>query len=424
MSAPTGPADPPATRDGETASPGALPGFVPASDAQAPDHGAPAEERLAKDLDPALVESVGFVSRNADLLAVPVSSHRRVLGFLTRPLLRLARSLLVHVHHAQTVYNRRNADALEHLVEEHARIRADLEAGDRVRRLEGRALAARVEELSRRTAGLEAALEDLARRVPHLRPGEALPGFDLRAFADHVRGPEDAVRARQLRYVEVFRDAGPVLDAGCGRGEFLLLLRQSGIAGEGVDLDPAMVEACRERGLAVELGDLLETMEAAEDGRWGGVFCAQVVEHLPFQDLVAFLELAARKLRPGGVLVIETLNPESLFVHWRWFPMDPTHVRLVHPETLRFCLERSGFRDVAIDYLPVPEPGPVPLPPLAPPAAPRAGEGSAAPALEGEAGVRNAPAEGRRLEAFDRATAYLNERLYASTDYAAIARRA
>jgi O-antigen chain-terminating methyltransferase len=362
-----------------------------AAERREPDRGLPAGERLRRDLDPALVESVAAVSERADLLAVPVTSHRPVLGVLTRPVLRLLRGMLVHVHHAQTVYNRRNADALEHLVEEHARLRADLEARDR-----------RVTEAEAALARRDEELNAVRRRLRELRaPGEAPPGFDYRGFADSVRGPESVVRERQRRYVERFRDAGPVLDAGCGRGEFLELLREHGIAGEGVDRDAGMVEACRARGLAVEAGDLFERMAAAEDGRWGGVFSAQVVEHLAFVDLIGFLELTARKLRPGGVLVIETLNPESLFVHWRWFPMDPTHVRLVHPETLRFCLERCGFRDVAIELLPVPEPRPVEIPPL------------------GEAGAgRGAP------EAFDRATAYLNERLYAATDYAAIARRA
>jgi O-antigen chain-terminating methyltransferase len=350
------------------------------------------------------VESVAAVSEGADLLAVPVTSHRPVLGVLTRPLLRLLRAMLVHVHHAQTVYNRRNADALEHLVEEHARLRTDLEARDRRLTEAEAALARRTDELARRSVELDAALEAVRTRLRELRaPGEVPAGFDYRGFADYVRGPEAVVRERQLRYVERFRDAAPVLDAGCGRGEFLDLLRDHGIAGEGVDRDTGMVEACRARGLAVEAGDLFERMAAAEDGRWGGVFSAQVVEHLAFVDVIAFLELAARKLRPGGVLVIETLNPESLFVHWRWFPMDPTHVRLVHPETLRFCLERCGFRDVAIELLPVPEPRPVEIPPL--------GEGEAA----DDRGAQ---------EAFDRATAYLNERLYAATDYAAIARRA
>jgi O-antigen chain-terminating methyltransferase len=110
-----------------------------------------------------------------------------------------------------------------------------------------------------------------------------------------------------------------------------------------VDLDEQMVAACRERGLDVEHADALDYLERQPDGLFGGVFMAQVVEHLATDELVALLGAIRRKSGEDAVLVIETINPESLPVLMRWFWLDPTHVRLLHPETLQYFVEQAGF---------------------------------------------------------------------------------
>src|SRR6188472_231332 len=126
-----------------------------------------------------------------------------------------------------------------------------------------------------------------------------------------MRGSTADVRERQRPYVDDFRGAAPVLDVGCGRGEFLGLLREAGIEARGVDADADMVAFARGAGLDVVQADAVAYLEGLDDGSLGGVFAAQLVEHLPPAALLRLLQLAARKLRPGGLLVAETINPLS-----------------------------------------------------------------------------------------------------------------
>jgi 2-polyprenyl-3-methyl-5-hydroxy-6-metoxy-1,4-benzoquinol methylase len=170
--------------------------------------------------------------------------------------------------------------------------------------------------------------------------------FDYFNFEKHFRGTEEAIKARQAKYVEFFKGHESVLDIGCGRGEFLELLTDSGITAAGVDLNLDMVLLCRDKGLDVTKEDAIEHLANRPDDSLGGIFSAQVVEHLEPQQLVRLLKFCHQKLKCGGVLLIETLNPESLMVHYRWFWMDLSHKRLLHPETLKFLLESIGFHDV------------------------------------------------------------------------------
>lgn len=229
-------------------------------------------------------------------------------------------------------------------------------------------------------------------------PAEREHGAHLEAWmvAEAFRGDESAVRERLRRYVPLFAGRRDVLDVGCGRGEFLELLREAGVPARGVDLDRDMTLWGREKGLDVTCGDALAELARLPAGSLGGVFCAQVVEHLATADMLRLVELAAHALRPDGVLVIETLNPESLLVLYRWFWVDLTHERLVHPETLRIVFQTAGLRDVEVRFVPRPDDA-VRLPLLEVPGADPA-----------------------RLADFNRATQYLNDLLYGSFDYAVI----
>jgi len=176
----------------------------------------------------------------------------------------------------------------------------------------------------------------------------ALP--DYFAFESRMRGSVDAIRERQRRYVEDFRGAAPVLDVGCGRGELLQLLREAAIEARGIDADADMVAYARGDGLDVEQADLVEYLERLEDGSLGGIFMGQVVEHLPPGLLVRSLELAARKLRPGGLLVAETINPLSPLALRHYFA-DLTHAQPLVPETLELLARQSGFAETEVRYL-------------------------------------------------------------------------
>ena len=175
-------------------------------------------------------------------------------------------------------------------------------------------------------------------------------------FEDQFRGSPESIRAGLAAYAPLFAGASDVLDIGCGRGEFLSLLRDSGVGARGIDLNESMVEVCRERGLEAAVADALTYLRGQADGSLGGVFAAQVVEHLPPAYLTQLLDVAFVKLRPGAVIVLETINPACWFAFFSSYIRDITHERALHPDTLKFLLVASGFEQVAIRYsAPYPE---------------------------------------------------------------------
>jgi O-antigen chain-terminating methyltransferase len=143
--------------------------------------------------------------------------------------------------------------------------------------------------------------------------------------------------------------SGKVVDIGCGRGEMLEVLIEAGYDVAGVDLNEEMVEVCRSKGLPVVKDDGIHFLAQIEDSSLRGIFCAQVVEHLLTSEVERMVQLAYQKLLPGGVLVVETINPRSLFALGNHFFADTSHVKPVHPETMRFICEQVGFSQVQLD---------------------------------------------------------------------------
>ncbi len=176
---------------------------------------------------------------------------------------------------------------------------------------------------------------------------------DYFAFEAQMRGSTGSVRERQRIYVDDLREAAPVLDVGCGRGELLGLLRDAGIEARGVDADADMAAYARGEGLEVEQADALAHLEQLPDATLGGIFAGQVVEHLPPAALFRLLELAARKLRPGGLLVAETINPLSPLALRSYFA-DLTHAQPLVPETLELLAKQAGFRTIETRFLNAP----------------------------------------------------------------------
>jgi 2-polyprenyl-3-methyl-5-hydroxy-6-metoxy-1,4-benzoquinol methylase len=175
-------------------------------------------------------------------------------------------------------------------------------------------------------------------------------------FEDQFRGSPDDIRRRVEEYFPVFENASDVLDVGCGRGEFLELLRDRGVRAQGIDVNPAMVEVCRGKGLQAETGDALAYLQGLPDRSIGGLFSAQVVEHLEPRYLMRLLDAAFDKLRPGAPIVLETINPACWFAFFESYIRDLTHVRAVHPDTLKYLLIATGFQRVEIRYrVPYPE---------------------------------------------------------------------
>jgi len=217
-------------------------------------------------------------------------------------------------------------------------------------------------EVARTTEALDERLTRLERRgrseglpatVAAQPAAAAIP--DYFSFEAKMRGSPGDIRSRQEPYVEDFRDAAPVLDVGCGRGELLALLRDAGIESSGVDADADMVAFARGEGLDVTQADLLAHLETLGDGSLGGVFAGQVVEHLPPAALLRFLELAHAKLRDGGILVAETINPLSPLALRNYFA-DLTHAQPLVPDTLALLAKQAGFASAEIRYLNEPPP--------------------------------------------------------------------
>ena len=224
------------------------------------------------------------------------------------------------------------ADASAAAREQAERLVRELE--ERLARLERRAPAA-----GGTSAPVTVAAQPAAASVP-----------DYFAFESRMRGSVDSIRDRQRLYVDALRDAAPVLDAGCGRGELLGLLREAGVEARGIDADSDMVAYARGDGLDVEQADLVEYLQGAADASLGSIFMGQVVEHLPAPTLVQTFQLAAAKLRPGGVLIAETINPLSPIALRNYFA-DLTHAQPLVPETLELLARQSGFAETEIRYL-------------------------------------------------------------------------
>jgi O-antigen chain-terminating methyltransferase len=140
----------------------------------------------------------------------------------------------------------------------------------------------------------------------------------------------------------------PILDLGCGRGEFLLELKRQGLPGLGIDLNPAMVETSRALGLEVTLAEAVAHLRDREPRSLAAIVSLHMIEHIPFEQVLHLVEAAKRALMPGGLLILETPNPENLAVGGCSFWYDPTHIRPLPPAMMKFYVRAAGFDPVRI----------------------------------------------------------------------------
>jgi 2-polyprenyl-3-methyl-5-hydroxy-6-metoxy-1,4-benzoquinol methylase len=175
--------------------------------------------------------------------------------------------------------------------------------------------------------------------------------IDWLRFAERFRGSEERVRAMQSMYVEKFAGARDVLDIGCGRGEFLEAARAAGIGARGIDLNEESVALCKSKGLEAEIADLFAYLGALAGQSLGGVYCAQVIEHISPERLSEMIGLISSKMATDAVAAFETPNPECLAIFASHFYIDPTHTRPVPSSLLAFYLEEAGFGHIEVRQL-------------------------------------------------------------------------
>ena len=175
-----------------------------------------------------------------------------------------------------------------------------------------------------------------------------------RNLEDQFRGSRESIKERVSIYQDflvVLKENLPehrALDLGCGRGELLEVLAESGFDATGVDIDEGMLRACKERHLTAHQQDALEALRACKSDSLAIVCALHIVEHLPLETLLKIIGEAHRALMPGGLLLMETPNPENIYTGLVYFHMDPSHLKPIPPELLTFMAKQSGFENSSV----------------------------------------------------------------------------
>ena len=173
-------------------------------------------------------------------------------------------------------------------------------------------------------------------------------------FENLFRGSEQEIKERVKVYISRFVESGlgmpgmPIVDVGCGRGEWLDVLREHRLLAYGVDSNLSMIASCREKGLAVEEQDGIQHLRSLPDASVGAVTAFHFIEHLPFEVLLSFIDEVLRVLKPGGVALFETPNPDNVLVGSATFYLDPTHQKPVPSGLLRFLMQSRGFSSIEV----------------------------------------------------------------------------
>jgi SAM-dependent methyltransferase len=218
--------------------------------------------------------------------------------------------------------------------------------------------------IQQRQVAMKRELERLGGETPMNTPGDtsratpsaptsgpgSLDAFKYVGFEQAFRGTEADIAARLEGYCDRFAGASDVLDIGCGRGEFLGMLRDRGVRARGLDANREMVAICRDRDLDVAEGDAVSYLESLADASLGGIIATQVVEHFTSDYLLRFLDVAYHKLRVDSTIILETLNVDSWSAFFGPYLRDITHERPIPSDTLRFLLDASGFQRLELQF--------------------------------------------------------------------------
>jgi SAM-dependent methyltransferase len=349
-----------------------------------------------------MAEDLGFLQSSQDISQTHISSHRKIVGDIIVLAKRFLQQLLSQVFERQSAYNAVNARLAASLCERVERMEEQVASALEALRAEETAfldalrqtVTGQLEALSHRQGEALQALQsevatqsrerraqerhltrlvDEARqrlseprpqeqRQPPAREDTRISDAFFAAFDEQFRGTRAATKERLRVYLRLLQEANigvddnPVVDLGCGRGEWLELLQDEGIQGKGVERNRALVEECRQSGLDVVESDLLTYLCSLPDNSIGGVTGFHIVEHLPFDVLLTVVDETVRVLQPGGVAIFETPNPQNVLVSTEEFYIDPTHRHPLPSALLKFVAEVKGLARVKVWYLhPFPE---------------------------------------------------------------------
>jgi len=182
------------------------------------------------------------------------------------------------------------------------------------------------------------------------------------AFEDHFRGTREDISDRLKVYLPLIEKANvgtpdaPILDVGCGRGEWLELLKESGYISRGLDINRVMVEQCQARGLEAIEADIINYLQSLPENSLGAITGFHIIEHLPFKTLMRLFSETVRVLKPQGLVIFETPNPDNVLVGSNTFYLDPTHINPLPSATIKFMAEMFGLYNTQVITLhPYPE---------------------------------------------------------------------
>ncbi|MFB3904468.1 MAG: class I SAM-dependent methyltransferase [Acidobacteriota bacterium] len=297
--------------------------------------------------DQELRQSQAFLNLNYDTSRVPRSVTK------ARRLVKMFLSRLIFFHTSQQVeFNRAVGIAVSRLIE-------SLQEDIRRQQETIRQLREQTEKLQMSAGRVVELLEQFERIVSQAEAAHLLPAASWLSDAEYgVLQERFRGGARTEPYAQYLqsipKDRGPILEIGAGSGAFLEACVQAGYEAFGLETNASMVSACRQRNLNVFHEDALAFLTATTQ-TFGAIVALQVLEHWDSRYLGVFLELAHKRLNPGGVFVMETINPTSVLASCNNFYRDPTHKTKLHPETLAFLFERFGYATRLIWLSPVPE---------------------------------------------------------------------
>lgn len=247
--------------------------------------------------------------------------------------------------------------------------------------------------LSKKNAELQNAMEEAG-----ISCGGGMSDFEYESFEAYFRGDEETIKDKLSVYVPYFKEQdAPVLEIGSGRGEFLELLRENGIKASGIDMFKPFVNKCLRKDLDVQYGNGITLMKTIPGDTLGGVFAAQVVEHISNDDVITLYRESYRVLKEGGYCIFETQNPCCVSIFTNAFYIDPSHKKPIHPYYLEYIARLVGFTDVKIAF------------------AEKSRADGNIPQIKSDA-IEN-------LDEINEAISKLSEKMYGCQDYAIIARK-